>query len=331
MVFRQQPELPGVPGAGGANDLQRRLLQSRVAWGISFCSVSPGLPSGPACLERAGEPGAPGIEHSLGSQSRVNRRPRGVAGVQQSSHIDHLVATLRLVRAAGLRPHACRERGVRGWRPRPSRAGPFRIDLVVKDQEGRLLAVECDGQWKHDEFGNLRPEDYQRQDLLERAGWTVHRISGRSYLLDPVREIDRTLEVLANEPTEKERAILVGDLSLEEGSVETPVQETPQAPLAPVAQPASAGEATVVLELPLSPAVTHQQVLGRSIDEIRPLLHKLVRWSLLGSRVQGPMADRLLTIGGRLQAGTELEPEDLTTLTFIHGIAVKDGFKLEED
>jgi len=276
--------------------------------GISFCSVTPSRLPGTGVTRSW-------IEHSLQVQ---NRRE---AGVQRPDHFD-----------SDFERQVCdrlRERGLRVETQEP--CGPFRIDLVVKDQEGRLLAVECDGQWKHDEFGNLRPEDYQRQDLLERAGWTVHRISGRSYLLDPVREIDRTLEVLANEPTEKERAILVGDLSLEEGSVETPVQETPQAPLAPVAQPASAGEATVVLELPLSPAVTHQQVLGRSIDEIRPLLHKLVRWSLLGSRVQGPMADRLLTIGGRLQAGTELEPEDLTTLTFIHGIAVKDGFKLEED
>ena len=79
--------------------------------------------------------------------------------------------------------------------------GRYLIDLVVEDSDGRQLAVECDGDWKMDDLGQLRPEDYQRQDIIERAGWPVHRVSGRRWLLNPEREIDMVLKGLARQPT----------------------------------------------------------------------------------------------------------------------------------
>lgn len=62
------------------------------------------------------------------------------------------------------------------------RVGRFRIDLVVEGRHGRL-AVELDGDAYH---GPDRWEaDRRRQAILERLGWTFHRIRGSAYYLDP--------------------------------------------------------------------------------------------------------------------------------------------------
>lgn len=60
--------------------------------------------------------------------------------------------------------------------------GRFRIDLVVESRRGRL-AVELDGDAYH---GPDRWEaDRNRQAILERLGWTFHRIRGSAYYRDP--------------------------------------------------------------------------------------------------------------------------------------------------
>jgi very-short-patch-repair endonuclease len=70
----------------------------------------------------------------------------------------------------------------RGYRVKVQhRVGQFRIDLVVVGQRGRL-AVELDGDAFH---GPDRWEaDRNRQAILERLGWTFHRIRGSAYYRD---------------------------------------------------------------------------------------------------------------------------------------------------
>src|SRR6202044_2401191 len=71
----------------------------------------------------------------------------------------------------------------RGYRVKVQhRVGRFRIDLVVEGQRKRL-AVELDGDAHH---GPDRGEaDRNRQAILERLGWTFHRIRGSAYYRDP--------------------------------------------------------------------------------------------------------------------------------------------------
>jgi len=69
------------------------------------------------------------------------------------------------------------------------RVGRYRIDLVVEGERGRL-AVELDGDACH---GPERWEaDRQRQAILERLGWTFHRIRGSAYY----RALDAALSTL---------------------------------------------------------------------------------------------------------------------------------------
>ena len=71
----------------------------------------------------------------------------------------------------------------RGYRVKVQhRVGRFRINLVVEGRRGRL-AVELDGDAYH---GPDRWEaDRNRQAILERLGWTFHRIRGSAYYRDP--------------------------------------------------------------------------------------------------------------------------------------------------
>ena len=71
----------------------------------------------------------------------------------------------------------------RGYQVKPQyRVGRFRIDLVVEGQQ-RRLALELDGDAYH---GPDRWEaDRSRQAILERLGWTFHRIRGSAYYRDP--------------------------------------------------------------------------------------------------------------------------------------------------
>ena len=91
----------------------------------------------------------------------------------------------------------------RGYRVKAQhRVGRFRIDLVVEGSRGRL-AVELDGDAYH---GPDRWEaDRNRQAILERLGWTFHRIRGSAYYRDPDAALtslwDR-LEALAIRPSD---------------------------------------------------------------------------------------------------------------------------------
>jgi len=79
----------------------------------------------------------------------------------------------------------------------------FFIDFIAIDKEGRRMAVECDGEFHYEE-GELREEDYQRQDIIERYGWFVHRISSRRYYADPQKAIERLIEDLQKQPIDEE-------------------------------------------------------------------------------------------------------------------------------
>jgi very-short-patch-repair endonuclease/DNA polymerase III delta prime subunit len=80
----------------------------------------------------------------------------------------------------------------------------YRIDLVVRDKAGRRMGVECDGAFHYDEYGQLREEDYEREEILERAGWAIHRIPARRYYMNPAAEIDLAVQALRDQPTDEE-------------------------------------------------------------------------------------------------------------------------------
>lgn len=79
----------------------------------------------------------------------------------------------------------------------------FFIDFIVIDKEGRRIAVECDGEFHYEE-GELREEDYQRQDIIERYGWFVYRIPSRRFYADPHQAIEKVIEDLQIQPVDEE-------------------------------------------------------------------------------------------------------------------------------
>jgi very-short-patch-repair endonuclease len=70
----------------------------------------------------------------------------------------------------------------------------FWIDLVVSPRQNPSprLAVECDGErWHLDEHGEQKLEDLEREEILERAGWSVARIPYSRWRTAPEAELQR--------------------------------------------------------------------------------------------------------------------------------------------
>ena len=90
----------------------------------------------------------------------------------------------------------------RGFRVEPQVAcGGYRIDFVVEGNEGRRLAIECDGDRFHGP-GQWQ-DDMARQRVLERAGWTFWRCFASSFVRrreEVLSDLMRTLEQLGIDP-----------------------------------------------------------------------------------------------------------------------------------
>ena len=90
----------------------------------------------------------------------------------------------------------------RGFRVEPQVAcGGYRIDFVVEGNEGRRLAIECDGDRYHGP-GQWQ-EDMVRQRVLERAGWTFWRCFASSFVRRReavLADLMQTLQRLGIEP-----------------------------------------------------------------------------------------------------------------------------------
>ena len=74
----------------------------------------------------------------------------------------------------------------------------YRIDLAIKSEEGGRfdLGIECDGATYH-RSPTARDRDWLRQQVLERLGWTIHRVWSTAWIRDPETEIaaiERALE-----------------------------------------------------------------------------------------------------------------------------------------
>jgi very-short-patch-repair endonuclease len=77
-----------------------------------------------------------------------------------------------------------------GYRVQPQvPCGGFRIDFVVEGEDGKRLAVECDGDKYHGPGHWQR--DMARQRVLERAGWSFWRCFASTF-------VRRREEVLAD-------------------------------------------------------------------------------------------------------------------------------------
>jgi very-short-patch-repair endonuclease len=110
-------------------------------------------------------------------------RSRLIRYCQNPTRVDNAAAEVEDRFGSGFERDVHRQLIARGYRVKVQhRVGRFRIDLVVEGQRGRL-AVELDGDAYH---GPGQWEtDRNRQAILERLGWTFHRIRGSAYYRDP--------------------------------------------------------------------------------------------------------------------------------------------------
>ncbi|SER85749.1 hypothetical protein SAMN05421690_11132 [Nitrosomonas sp. Nm51] len=84
----------------------------------------------------------------------------------------------------------------------------FYIDIGVRnpDRPGEyLLGIECDGATYHSSI-SVRDRDRLRQEILERKGWTIHRIWSTNWFHTRLTEIDRLKRAIETKLQEDRRA-----------------------------------------------------------------------------------------------------------------------------
>lgn len=92
---------------------------------------------------------------------------------------------------------------------------------MVAEKDGHRLAIECDGEiWHQDEHGELNVEDVQRQEILERAGWRVLRISYRRWRIEPAVQLSRVTRALL-EMQEEDAPAVIGAINNTSGATGT--------------------------------------------------------------------------------------------------------------
>lgn len=201
--------------------------------------------------------------------------------------------------------------------------GRYRIDLVIEDEEGRQLAVECDGEWKMDALGELRPEDYQRQDIIERAGWPVHRISGRRWLLNPEREVEKLVEALKRQPTRRAmQALREPQEAADHGIGLTEV---------PSVEPVEQATVSGLVEAQAEPIEVSEPDDDPAFAVKAALIHRLSRWVVLRPQVEWSIFDRLAEMEKLLRSGIELMPRQMKFLDQALEWATALGFDPEDD
>ncbi|MEW6009621.1 MAG: AAA domain-containing protein, partial [Candidatus Omnitrophota bacterium] len=165
----------------------------------------------------------------------------------------------------------------------------FFIDFVVIDKEGRRIAIECDGEFHYDEYGELREEDHQRQDIIERNGWFVYRISSRKFYTNPQKVIDKLIEDLQKQLPDEEISVAevspisVAEVSPESFAAQTILQEI-IAEIEPSSEPTSP-IASVSIEDRIIEILSEEgpiplwkiaQKMGQPKEDIIPKLEKLL-------------------------------------------------------
>ena len=72
----------------------------------------------------------------------------------------------------------------------------YSIDIVLEDEHGHRLAVECDGDRWHSSDAQIRSDLY-RQRTLESIGWRFYRVLASEWYDDPERHVRAILDALA--------------------------------------------------------------------------------------------------------------------------------------
>lgn len=73
--------------------------------------------------------------------------------------------------------------------------GGYSIDLAIKNENGYILGIECDGKLYHSSKSS-RERDYHRQKYLESRGWRIHRIWSTNWWKHSETEINKICNIV---------------------------------------------------------------------------------------------------------------------------------------
>jgi very-short-patch-repair endonuclease len=204
----------------------------------------------------------------------------------------------------------------------------YRIDAVVRDKAGRRLGIECDGAFHYDEYGRLREEDYEREEILERAGWPIYRIPARRYYMNPEGEIDAATLRLKEQATDEE----VSHLEFEDLAPRYGDEEDPEGTAAPQPDSLLRGHLQGSFRsVPSSRAPAEVRVVTRVPDS--PPFHNHVPWIAASRWARDighwTLANRvfLWQIGNKIRDGKALGESERVRAAALWANAIRQGYR----
>jgi very-short-patch-repair endonuclease len=176
----------------------------------------------------------------------------------------------------------------------------FRIDFGVchPEQPGRfVLAIECDGATYHSS-ATARDRDRLRQQMLEKLGWTFHRIWSTDWFFRREEEIERAwsaYQAALQKPIESHNIYdlpakePMGEVTFDDGVVE---QSTRYLPTPPIPTRTNIGEYSDLELRKLYDWVMSDGVL-RTRDEIADEMFQALPFSRRGARIEAALRETI--------------------------------------
>lgn len=104
----------------------------------------------------------------------------------------------------------------------------YQIDVVLEDEFGHRLAVECDGDRWHTAPDRVKADLY-RQRTLEKIGWRFHRFLASEWYENPDRRVDMILEHFRSLPRARTAPTSGGNASSGEAEHDVDAEDRPAA------------------------------------------------------------------------------------------------------
>jgi len=145
----------------------------------------------------------------------------------------------------------------------------FFIDIGVKHPERNefILGIECDGATYHSNK-NVRDRDRLRQEILEKKGWTLHRIWSTDWYKNRESEVRRLLERLKR-ILEADKSVVRPDTARNDAAL----KESRIVTMAPITTPRAVETKPLSLEDTLL-NYKRTNILPQFPDEAKGLLRK---------------------------------------------------------
>ncbi|MEW5949150.1 MAG: AAA domain-containing protein [Thermodesulfobacteriota bacterium] len=216
----------------------------------------------------------------------------------------------------------------------------YHIDLVVKDDEGRRLAVECDGPHHFDQFGEQVQDDIWRQLYIERVmNLNFYRIPGTRWYREKDGVLEEISEALRDQETSAQRTVASSMASDEQAEAEemgtqaeaeAREEATKESFVPPPAVPHGAPVKREALKQPAQTGLFGEEEPVSLVPMNFNAWFALSHWGKETGNINSFWRVFAFNIGRKLRAGWELTQKQKHAMEKVWKLAADKGFRFQD-